>query len=510
MSAAFSNKVVTKVTDYFWEFSVTYELTAFRGPDADNESNRIILLGRTGNHKIVTSSKINPRKETVIRPPMDIDLSWLLSSCGIGGETDISFKINREFVDCHTPRRNREINDSLSAAAKLVSWCNIVNSYFRCEVFPVVSDNTMDLEAISARNILIPLLPVFHDIESYHPQLLDGTLQQESNHCISPLLNADESGILIEEQKRSFKEKIDELNEAFPSSTSGKLISAFEASYLLTLSFLKEVSNRYLECLDYIEDMLRQQLVRAIGKVVTPEDFSQYMNYHNRKLFCDNYQPRAFCYSVRRSDTHSPEGTVSIEETRYDSPSSHISTVVNSISGEAAGIRPMRFALNAHTMVTFGGDRHLHAWLCHSFSGVASSLLALKCCARQFSCYIVMVGRISSATMFEPKYAAIVQNKDELNIPLDLEQIPTPKQFRDAIESLSPEQQRFAKAYRAMQLESTLFGVCIIQIKPHLEKLLNLLPNSLTKEIELTQKLMNLFMDYQVIGSIYVVMIDSY
>ena len=57
-----------------------------------------------------------------------------------------------------------------------------------------------------------------------------------------------------------------------------------------------------------------------------------------------------------------------------------------------------------------------------------------------------------------------------------LETIPTPAEFRDAIESLSPEQQRFAKAYRGMQLASTLFAVAIVQIKPQLERLLGL-PN---------------------------------
>jgi len=81
---------------------------------------------------------------------------------------------------------------------------------------------------------------------------------------------------------------------------------------------------------------------------------------------------------------------------------------------------------------------------------------------------------------------------------LILEQIPTAKQFRDAIESLSPEQQAFAKAFRSMQLESTLFGICIIQIKPQLEKLLNLPNDSLTKEIELTQDLQELFITYQI------------
>lgn len=90
--------------------------------------------------------------------------------------------------------------------------------------------------------------------------------------------------------------------------------------------------------------------------------------------------------------------------------------------------------------------------------------------------------------------------------------------FRDAIESLSPEQQRFAKAFRSMQLASTLFGICVIQIKPQvrvgawvvtwlpsqccavaqLERLLNLPAESLTKEIRLMQDLQSLFIEYQV------------
>jgi hypothetical protein len=92
----------------------------------------------------------------------------------------------------------------------------------------------------------------------------------------------------------------------------------------------------------------------------------------------------------------------------------------------------------------------------------------------------------------------IVKDKDDLRVPLLLETIPTPKEFKDAIESLSPEQQRFAKGFRAMQLESTLFAVCVVQIKPQLEKLLNLPDDALTKEIELTQDLLNLFIEYQI------------
>lgn len=91
-----------------------------------------------------------------------------------------------------------------------------------------------------------------------------------------------------------------------------------------------------------------------------------------------------------------------------------------------------------------------------------------------------------------------MRNKEELTIPLELSTIPSPKEFKDAIESLSVEQQAFAKAFRSMQLESTLFGILVIQIKPQLEKILNLPADSLTKEIKLTHDLLHLFVEYQV------------
>ena len=49
-----------------------------------------------------------------------------------------------------------------------------------------------------------------------------------------------------------------------------------------------------------------------------------------------------------------------------------------------------------------------------------------------------------------------------------------------------------------MQLESTLFGVCVIQIKPQLERVLNLPADCLTKEFELTQRLFSLFIKYRI------------
>ncbi|KAL7546282.1 hypothetical protein ACHAWF_009613 [Thalassiosira exigua] len=89
-------------------------------------------------------------------------------------------------------------------------------------------------------------------------------------------------------------------------------------------------------------------------------------------------------------------------------------------------------------------------------------------------------------------------SQDELIVPLLLEELPTAQEFKDAIKALSLEQQRFARAYRKMQLASSVFGVCVVQIKPQLEALLGLPADALDKEMELTQDLMRLFVDYQV------------
>jgi hypothetical protein len=49
-----------------------------------------------------------------------------------------------------------------------------------------------------------------------------------------------------------------------------------------------------------------------------------------------------------------------------------------------------------------------------------------------------------------------------------------------------------------MQLEGSVFAVLVVQLKPQMETLLALPPNSLIKEIALTRKLLSLFIDQQV------------
>lgn len=57
--------------------------------------------------------------------------------------------------------------------------------------------------------------------------------------------------------------------------------------------------------------------------------------------------------------------------------------------------------------------------------------------------------------------------QDELTIPLTVSTIPSAKEFRDAIESLSPEQQRFAKVSLSLSL-SFAFDCFLRLLNPYI------------------------------------------
>lgn len=44
--------------------------------------------------------------------------------------------------------------------------------------------------------------------------------------------------------------------------------------------------------------MLRKQIIAAIGKELTPVDFTYYMEWHNRNIFKEEYAPVPFSYAV--------------------------------------------------------------------------------------------------------------------------------------------------------------------------------------------------------------------
>ncbi len=472
-----SEKVVTTITEYIWRFDFAYELAAYPG---NTPEQGLVLVARKGSIECKTAAKTPPRPATVVRDPLLADISWLLHQAD--ADARVAFAIDRTAPACHTPRRNPQVDDALRAFDELHGWCGRIHAYFIADLFRAQPEHGLDLAAIDDREVFVPAVPLFEGGK------FAGRMRPAPAEGVLPLAYAES---FLGEERRSLDEKHRSLARVFPRNDT--VITVVEATLLVTLLHVRQICQHYANGVQSIEELLRRQLIAAIGKELTPVDFATYMDFHCRKLLRPEYRPQPFSHAIRRPE-HYPEGVLSIEADRGGTMPDPISTT----AAWSATSHPMSFALDAATRVTFLGDRVLHAWISHQFSGMSGLSLSLVARARQFSSFVLLVGRIASADVFEPKYGIIVQNKDVLKIPLMLEQIPTPKEFRDAIESLSPEQQRFAKAFRGMQLESTLFGVCVIQIKPQLEKLLKLEPDSLTKEIKLTQDLLGLFIEYQI------------
>lgn len=170
-----------------------------------------------------------------------------------------------------------------------------VHSYFTNTVFPQQLNHGLDVNSIDDNGVFVPVLPLFESSNAS-----SSSTASSGSSVIPPVfMNSFQA-----EQLRSLDGKRKDLAKVFPADD--KLITVTEAHLLVTLLHINHISEAYSESVDYIEDMLLQQFTKAIGKVVTPSDFSNYLTFHNRKIYQSAYQPHPFSFAIRRPD-HYPE-----------------------------------------------------------------------------------------------------------------------------------------------------------------------------------------------------------
>ena len=515
-------KVIRKVTQHHWKVGIHYVITAYPGTD---KSSGLELLSQSSSTVLVTSAGMvrgdgvtpppkPPLPEKTIHSPVELNLTWLLTMLqdpttmnNDGSETNSNvvcqFAIDREASSCRTPRRNDPVYAALAFQALLQEWVQQVLDFFVERVH----------RGIVLKHNLLPNGNswLVGDAEEANTTgelcLLSGTNGKEIFTPILPLmeqgsvLSPEDQDAIMEAHFHSLEKSCTDVAQAFPSANSTRLVTCKEATMVLLCNHTMKLIGQYQNSVDYVENMLKKQLIQAIGKEVSSNDFDKFMRFHNRKLLGPNYAPKPFTHAIRRPNAY-PDGILSIEATTSthtedkDGMDASIETMCRHISGQDS---PSIFIpISAATSVEITGDRFLHGWIQHRFESEPTSSYQIAARARQFSSFLLILGTMAGKDKFMPKNAIILQNKDEVLIPLFMEVIPTAKEFKDAISSLSPEQQAFAKAFRAMQLESSVFALCVVQLKPQLEKLLGLPVGALTKEIKLTQDLMSLFVDNQI------------
>jgi hypothetical protein len=453
--------VETKIEEYVWKVAVDYKLTVYKGANVLDCK----TLGSNKYHTtVVTATDVAPYPKSSLPISCHLEITTLLKSLS---NLKFDFKIDRNQPTCYTPRRNDQIEDFVQFLKNATSWFQQIGAYILNNVFKMQKDHALDLSCINSKDVFIPVFPLFDDSE--------------------PKVFQDLEPLLIEAHN-SVLRKLETVRKAFESSQGG-LVNSELSTFATMSSIIITKCVTAIQSVEYIEHMLLKQLNQAIGKTLTPTDVGEYMRYHYRKFFNPQFIPSNFSFPIRR-EGYAPEGEIMIQND---------GKCIQTFACKANSTERMHFALNVSTKVEFTGERILHGWIDTAYSQMGQgTTLEIIARARQFSSYIMMLGRIAANDSFEPEHAIIVQNKDEYKIALNCETIPSAKQFNDSIESLSPEQQRFAKAFRSMQLGGTIFAMLTIQIKPQLEKVLKIPKGSITKELKLTQDLMKLFIAYQI------------
>jgi hypothetical protein len=327
------------------------------------------------------------------------------------------------------------------------------------------------------------------------PILLNDIQSLNENHQDTHEDHSD-IDVLLQTQRKSIRDLMCEIFRANKQSSpteEGNIESIRNGArinrYQVLCEFGFSLVGTYLDGLEYLELVLKRQLILAVGNEVTPEDLDNYLLFSSRNMMREQYKPSPFAYAIRHPGA-SRVGTLTLQK------NSHPIFTYAKKCGENVSLS---FPLNPGTTVSLQSQMYVHGWLLMTFDGMSEiATTTLHAQTRKFGGYILLVGRVTSSTTFEPVASIVIRNNDDVTIPLRLEQIPTAKEFEDFVTSLSPQQRQFAEAYRALQLESTMFAVCTIQIQSNLEKVLNLPVGSLTKEIELSQRLIDLFLEYQI------------
>ena len=205
----------------------------------------------------------------------EVNITFLLKQM-VGSPPTPAFKIDRVSPKCRTPRRNAEVDGFEAFCMSFLVWANKVSSYFeRLRTLHPTRSATPP----SSSDIIIPALPLFIKGTSSNPSPSTGSSMvllhknpEEPPSPASPVVTAADGNRLLGEESRALGALRGNLTEVFPDD--GSIYTWAESFRASILQHCQHVLTQWCEMVDYVELLLRKQLVAAIGKEVQPADFA--------------------------------------------------------------------------------------------------------------------------------------------------------------------------------------------------------------------------------------------
>ena len=219
------------------------------------------------------------------------------------------------------------------------------------------------LHQINDDDVFTAVLPLFEP--SNNDAAAAGLSATSENDSDAPLLSFQDVNLLLNEERQSLEKKMDEMKEQMPKREGTDIISDLEGIIVLLLEHIQTIALRLSDCLDYVEYMLKTQLIKGIGKILTPADIEQFTRHHYSKLLKSEYEPKDFSRPVQQQG-HCPVGVISIEK-QNSASNEPIMTIARKLTDDES--RPVYVPINASTNVEIGGDRYLHGSVFNCFAG---------------------------------------------------------------------------------------------------------------------------------------------
>jgi hypothetical protein len=264
-----------------------------------------------------------PVPESTVHPPIDVNLTWFFLQIE-PKEQLCRFQIDRDSVKaqrtCRTPRRNDDVDGAFEFYQRLLDWSKVVQGYlldwvegriagshspaqrsglasgspdtvdvgskgtivglqkeptFNGKLVAIIEysadQNRFRVEpADKASGLPSTLLIKPENLRLDHMSMGPKLVEVSTDPLFCPVLPLAENGAvfgdigeLLNEQCRSLDAALDTLTKQFPPKQLVKLVSVAEASLVLVSRHIEDLCTSYQDSMDYIENMLKQQLLKG-------------------------------------------------------------------------------------------------------------------------------------------------------------------------------------------------------------------------------------------------------
>eukprot|EP00949_MAST-11_sp_MAST-11-sp1_P002411 g2411.t1 len=299
-------KVVITEYDHTYDFVFDWDLAFKHGMEGRTE-----VLSSTCTFEISSvSSKSDPMEELLSFGDSGggssiselVDASFLLDVV-----SSRTFRIDRTVESCRTPRRNVDTESALKFFSDCHEFCCRVEKHIldamKAEIgLTLNSSGWRGNPNIAPLKLWSPVLASFAFCRDGDSGLGTGDFRA--------LHTSDDSVVLtfLDRHLQLLLDGVEYVLEDEESAHSGEL-----CLYLRTCDAASLCSDS-VRCIGEVEQMLFDQMVDAVGKILDAKDFRDYMEFHSRNLFLPEYAPRAFSHTIRRGPHSAACGILSIED----------------------------------------------------------------------------------------------------------------------------------------------------------------------------------------------------